>query len=365
MSHQGHANSRVQFMNCLNVLACFAVICLHCSQVVFRPSASITWYYSVVMQSVFIFAVPIFFMLSGANLLGYRKRYSTKTFFKKRLKKTLVALIVGSALVYCITCFCPELFCRVPRRFSLLDFVSLFLNNEIEPIYWFFYVILVVYLMTPLLSLLADSKKVLLYAILLLGFASSVLPFLSRYVPAFLFLQSLFGAQALTGGITFFLLGYYLQNYAPRQRPAPCVLAFALFTALMIAATIAINLDAVQQPDISYEGFFSNAFSFFSIGASSALFLLFKSAEPRFQQLSSAHKSVLQRLSSASLGVYVIHLLVMDYIAFVLPHPWSISMTIEPPVVYLITVVIVMIAQSAWTAGKKGLARGKASLSRS
>ena len=143
MSRESISKPRIQFMNCLNVLACFAVICLHCSQVVFSPSMSITWYYSVVMQSIFIFAVPIFFMISGANLLGYRKRYSTKTFFKKRFKKTLTALLAGSALVYLITCFCPELFCRAPRSFSLFDFISLFLSNEIEPIYWFFYIILV------------------------------------------------------------------------------------------------------------------------------------------------------------------------------------------------------------------------------
>lgn len=34
------------------------------------------------MQAMFIFAVPIFFMVSGMNLLDYRKKYSTKVFSK-------------------------------------------------------------------------------------------------------------------------------------------------------------------------------------------------------------------------------------------------------------------------------------------
>ena len=58
---------------------------LHCSTVVFAPARNATWVRAVGYQSVFIFAVPIFFMVSGANLLGYRKRYSTRTFLKRRL----------------------------------------------------------------------------------------------------------------------------------------------------------------------------------------------------------------------------------------------------------------------------------------
>ena len=211
--------------------------------------------------------------------------------------------------------------------------------------------------MTPPLSLLAHSKNALLYTILLLGCISSVLPFFSRYVPSLIFLQSLFGAQALCGELLFFLLGYYLQYYVEGQKISSCVLVFAVCVILMIIATLVVNIDAIRQPGISYDNFFSNAFSIFSIGASSSLFLALKSIEPQLQQLALAQKNILQCLSSASLGVYVIHLLIMDNVAFLFPHPWSISMTIEPPMIYLVTVTIVIIAQSAWAAGKKSWER--------
>ena len=58
------------------------------------------WLIDVVYQSLCIFAVPVFFMISGANLLGYRKKYDTKTFFVKRFKKVVFTLCVASAIVY-------------------------------------------------------------------------------------------------------------------------------------------------------------------------------------------------------------------------------------------------------------------------
>lgn len=349
MGLQAGTKPRIQFMNYLNIFACFAVICLHCSQVVFRPEASVTWYYSVVMQSVFIFAVPIFFMISGANLLAYQKKYSTGTFFKKRIKKTFCALLFGSILVYCVSCFCPELFNRTPYVFSLFDFTTRFFNNEIEIIYWFFYVILALYAVTPILTTLAESKKNLVYAIVAFAVITSVLPLLSRYTPWFGYISGLFGAQSFTGSIMFFLLGYYIQNYARINKPLLYIVTYVVCTICMIVFTLIVNIDAVGDPSVPYEGFFSSAFSIFAIGSSASVFFLFKSYESSFLRTSSRCKAVIQRLSAASLGVYLIHLLIMDAIAFWIPHPWSITMTIEPPIVYIITVVIVMVAQVFWS----------------
>ena len=349
MSLPTSTKPRIQFMNYLNILACFAVICLHCSQAVFRPEESVTWYYSVVMQSVFIFAVPIFFMISGANLLGYQKKYSTAVFFKKRFRKTFGALLFGSVLVYCITCFCPELFNRVPRDFSLLDFVTRFFNNDIEIIYWFFYVILALYVVVPILSPLAESKEKLTYAIVFFAVITAVLPLVDRYVPWFGYMLSLFGARSFTGAIMFFLLGYYVQNYAGAKRsPLACAVVFAACVVLMVISTLVINADAVRDPAIAYDGFYASAFSIFAIGSSVSVFMLFKSCESRFSGVSCHLRGIVQRLSSASLGVYLIHLLIMDNIAFWVPHPWSVTMTIEPPLVYIIAVVIVMAAQASW-----------------
>ena len=93
-------NVRHYWIDLLNVIACFAVVVLHCSTSIFMNTGDAEWLIDVVYQSLCIFAVPVFFMISGANLLGYRKKYDTKTFFVKRFKKVVFTLCVASAIVY-------------------------------------------------------------------------------------------------------------------------------------------------------------------------------------------------------------------------------------------------------------------------
>lgn len=78
----GKARTHFVFVDVLNIISCFAVVCLHTSLGVFSPQRTRLWAFQELMQAVFIFAVPIFFMVSGMNLLDYRKKYSTKVFFK-------------------------------------------------------------------------------------------------------------------------------------------------------------------------------------------------------------------------------------------------------------------------------------------
>lgn len=79
----GKARTHFVFVDVLNIVSCFAVVCLHTSLGVFSPQRTRLWAFQELMQAVFIFAVPIFFMVSGMNLLDYRKKYSTKVFFKR------------------------------------------------------------------------------------------------------------------------------------------------------------------------------------------------------------------------------------------------------------------------------------------
>ena len=107
------------------------------------------------MQAMFIFAVPIFFMVSGMNLLDYRKKYSTKVFFKKRFVRVGRALILGSIACYLLFGLLPGLFYgaqSIADGFGPVDFCKRFLTNSIIDIYWFLYSIIYLYLLTPLLS---------------------------------------------------------------------------------------------------------------------------------------------------------------------------------------------------------------------
>lgn len=82
---------RILYFDILNILACFGVVCLH-------QNGIVHWYdihtapfkQSLIFEVGFFWAVPIFFMLSGATLFDYRSRYSTKEFLLRRAKRVLI-----------------------------------------------------------------------------------------------------------------------------------------------------------------------------------------------------------------------------------------------------------------------------------
>ena len=77
-------NSRIIYLDILNIIACIAVLYLHCNGGVHSFSNTRLWKECLIIEVLCYFAVPIFVMLSGATLLRYRERYSTKIYFYKR-----------------------------------------------------------------------------------------------------------------------------------------------------------------------------------------------------------------------------------------------------------------------------------------
>lgn len=83
-------------MAAANVAACLGVIILHTNFVFWTKSRGRLWITSCFLETFFYWPVPVFFMLSGANLLDYRERYSTVEFLKKRISRTLIPFLFWS-----------------------------------------------------------------------------------------------------------------------------------------------------------------------------------------------------------------------------------------------------------------------------
>lgn len=145
---------------------------LHSSQIGHfgKPTATITIFGNVI-QSIFIPAVYIFLMNSGAMLLNYRSRQSTKTFMMKRTKRVLIPFVVWSFLYYLYdikwTAF-PGPIAHIHP--SIRDFVYAFATNNINNIFWFFYVIIAIYLTLPIISLAAENHKKYLWYLVVISF---------------------------------------------------------------------------------------------------------------------------------------------------------------------------------------------------
>ena len=87
---------RATYISVLRIVCCLSVIILHTNGIFWTRPHGKLWVSANFLETFFYFAVPVFFMISGATLLDYREKYSTKVFLKKRFSKTLLPFIFWS-----------------------------------------------------------------------------------------------------------------------------------------------------------------------------------------------------------------------------------------------------------------------------
>lgn len=123
-----------KYIDVLTVLSCISVVYLHTNGVFWRHPTGFTWITANMIESVFYFAVPVFFMISGYTLIDFRERYSVGEYLKKRFYRTVIPFIFWSLAWFLFLRF----FHRLPAK-ALKDGLLLgILNTKILQIYWFF-----------------------------------------------------------------------------------------------------------------------------------------------------------------------------------------------------------------------------------
>ena len=155
---QPKETSDLFYITVLNVIAAISVVGLHTNGCFWEFSKERWWFTANIIESVLFFAVPVFFMITGATLLDYTKRCDTKTFFIRRLKKTVIPFVFWSlvALLFRIYFF-KDVSWNVINVGYIVDGV---LNTKFNSLYWFFPPLFGLYLSVPLFACLEESKKI-------------------------------------------------------------------------------------------------------------------------------------------------------------------------------------------------------------
>lgn len=121
-------SKRVVYFDLLNIGACLCVIFLHCNGMVHTFTRGWNWVLALAIECIFIWAVPVFFMLSGATLMRYRDRYDTRTFFKRRILRTFLPFLIWNLVWYLLPL-------DLGKGYSLQGFISGVMSNGIETVY--------------------------------------------------------------------------------------------------------------------------------------------------------------------------------------------------------------------------------------
>lgn len=264
MENNYNASSKLYYITVLNVLSALSVVGLHTNGCFWQFSRERWWFTANIIESVLYFAVPIFFMITGVTLLDYTKRCDTKTFFIRRIKKTVIPFVVWSFVAFLVKiCFVKGISWNVVTFSYVVDGI---LNAKFEPKYWFFPPLFCLYLSIPLFASLDENKKISVLKYLsgscfLINF---LIPFLLRVFKINVHFPIVVAVGS--GHLLYLILGYLLSKIDLSKREKR-VIYFLSFLGLMIhlCGTYFVSMEAGKVLR-TYKGYSSVPCILYSVG---------------------------------------------------------------------------------------------------
>lgn len=290
--------SKSFYITCLSVISMCAVVCLHTNGVFWQFSTQRYWFTANILESLFYFAVPVFFMITGATLVDYQDRYSTKEFFIRRAKKTVIPFIAWSLIGYALQLY------RGETSPSLKGLVNGVLGTSIVGIYWFFPTLFCIYLTIPLFAAVAKEKRKSVFTYLAVaGFVINILvPFLLKVFSVDL--RWPFTLNSVTDIYIYICIGYLISHYPLSSKWAALLYALAALGLFVhIGGTYVLSVRA-GDIDMTFKGYANVPCVLYATG----VFLFFK----RHAHGTSPLARPIAFLSEYTFGVYLLHVFVMN-----------------------------------------------------
>lgn len=295
------------YISILNVLACIGVVILHTFETGYTSDANFV--FEVLIRAIAYCAVPVFFMITGATLIDYRERYDTKTFFKKKLLKVIIPLIIWSIIYFIINFF--------KGKFSINDLSFKFVFEyfflvKTNPIFWFFVVIIGIYLAIPVISLIPQEtrRKAFLYIIIITFVFNQFLPDLLYHLNLN-YNYDLKFPLTYSGWISFIFIGYYIDKYEIVKKHRVIIYVLGIIGFLtMVVPTIFISYHKNESCS-----WFDEYYDAPCVLYSASVFLFFKS-KINNNQIVTKIMPFFNFVAPTTLGIYVLHIAIRDFLRY-------------------------------------------------
>jgi surface polysaccharide O-acyltransferase-like enzyme len=311
------------------------VVVIHVASILaphFNTIAPYDWWISNAYHAFSKGGPPLFTLVSGMLLLSVPKEQPIPLFFSKRFIKVLIPF-VGWAAIY----LAWRIFYK-GEQMDAMGIAQAFFDGPVYYHLWFIQMILGLYLATPILRyyVQAAPRSNLGYFLAVWFVGIGLLPFF----PRFLGINIKIDLVVMTTYAGYFVLGYFLKDVVltPKQSVF-CILLVAGFMLLVetFSYLLLINNDGFFDP------FFNLGFTMVVIAG--GLFLFLKSLPyEQFYRSAPPLKWLVVTLAANSLGVYFVHVLIMELLAdgklgFTL-NPFTINTAIGIPLAALVTLAL-------------------------
>ena len=285
---------RVLFIDILRIFAIFGVIMIHVTAEGFNTNIidSFVLKNNFMNSLVHSYSVPIFIVISGYLLLDNDK-FTYKSMILKYLPRIIICLSFWHFIYYFFQF----------GDFSLNNIVNSFKNLIIGKTYshlWYLYLIIGLYLLTPILKkLIVNLDKKDFNYLLILGFSvSSLVPSISNIVNIEIS-KIIIPYKVLDFNV--FILYYLLGNYLKKYNIKYCKIGIIISAILIIAIAIFNNYVSLNTNILT--NYLDNT-SIFGVLFTANLFSYLKKICENKENI------FISRLGKLTFGVYLIHFLI-------------------------------------------------------
>lgn len=292
------------YVDLIRTYAILMVVCVHAASppmLNFSEISPSAWWVSNILFSYAHQGVPLFIMVSGLLLLDPTKIESMSTFFRKRLMKVVLPFFFWSLFYYLWRIFFNE------ENLTFYQAVKIMAEGPVYYHLWFIYLIVGLYLATPILRCFSKSaqKTGFIYFIALWFTFRTLVPLFSHLTEIQLGVQNIL----FHGLLGYYLLGYLLnQRHIPKKYIGLVVVFIGLATLLTAMGTHYI----VAQSDGEYSNFFTRYYQPNVIAISVGVFLLMMRWQHAKLLSNPLTSTIVRHIAVASFGIYLLHPAILD-----------------------------------------------------
>jgi len=292
----------ILWVHFIRVIATFFVIMVHtCSSTIngYNDLPIADWWIGNVYASTVRPCVPLFFLLTGYLLLN--KDESIKKFFIKRTSKVIFPLFVWSLLYILWHVF-------YSNKLLELDSLVVFFLAPAHFHLWFLYAIIGLYLYMPILRVFVKnaSQDLMYYFVILWFIAVAVIPFFEKLVLT----PSKIDLKMISGFVGYLVLGYLIGKYKVNRKYF-ILAVFVAITMIIITVmgTYLLTIRGGGELNKYFFGYLTPNVIFMSV----SFFVILKYLSDRHILINNNKINfIIQKMSSASFGIYLIHIMVLD-----------------------------------------------------
>lgn len=285
---------KVIHLEVIRIFALFCIVYNHIGYVIFMNTENILKVtVSLALSILCKIGVPLFFMISGALLLGREETW--KEVYKKRVLRIVEVIVLFTALRFFYECYVIR-----TRPFSSVQLVKSILTGNILHPYWFLYAYLSILLLLPILRIIIKNldEQGMKNLLLLIVIFFMIIPLKALVVK-----QEWQVSLILDEKICYMFLGYFIEHKLQKSDFSLRNMTLALGGTF---AGIFISFWLVVKPHINGGEYAAEMIPLLSMFLACMIFYLLRGASFRFTDMNVKIEELITAIGSCVFGVYLI-----------------------------------------------------------